>query len=107
MERTMPEPATASDGFFFALHLMDSLGAVYDRIELLRCLKQVASGKLSVFDSPEKELQKIEKEKGRGTDEEREEFIRGFAGRRAMDSHHQMTAAAIVEEMGPEIEWPT
>jgi hypothetical protein len=100
---------TATDGFFFALHLVESLGVVYDRPELLRRLRGVARGEISVFNSPQEELEKLEAEKGRGTDEEREEFIRGFHNRGGMDIHLRLTAVEIVEvlESDSGFGWPT
>ena len=95
----MPRMITPADGFFLALHLVGSLGAGYDRAELLRRLRDVASGDLTVFDSPEEELAKLEAEKGRGTDEERAAFLAAFASRADTDAHHRATAAAVLAEV--------
>lgn len=54
-----------ADGFFLALHLIDSLGVVYDRDALLRKLAEVAAGEASVFNSPTEELATLEKQRDR------------------------------------------
>ncbi|VTR91922.1 unnamed protein product [Gemmata massiliana] len=88
----------ASDGFFFALHLIESFGVVYDRDALLVRLEEIARGETSVFNSPEEELATLEKQRGYPAGpEERADFLSGFANRTDMDLNARLTANRILE----------
>jgi len=88
----------AADGFFLALHLVESFGIGYDRNAILNRLAEIARGETSAFNSPEEELAAIELQRGDpASPEERTDFLRGFANRADMDLSHRLTAGRVLE----------
>lgn len=88
-------------GFFLALYVLDNLSVEFnDRAAVFRTLADVASGDVTLLNSPQEELAVMERRRGEPvTAEEREEFLRGFDNRPAMDAHNRLVAVRIVRTM--------
>jgi hypothetical protein len=99
----MERKEAVADGFFLALHVLESLGVEYDRQALLNRLADVAAGNTSLLNSPAEELASLEQKRNAPfSDEERETILRHFANRRGIDAQFQAMAADVVAVMGQE-----
>jgi hypothetical protein len=83
-------------GFFLALFLLDNMGVVYDRRELLRRLDALASGDVSAFGTPEQEIALAEQRRGAPlTDDERAALVAGLKAREEVDRYVQEVARRV------------
>lgn len=91
-----PNTLTA-DGFFFTLHLIQSLGIEYNPAEVMGRLAEVANGSATVFHSDAEEMQEREQKTGTPvSDEERQWFAQM---RRQADTEIAVIASRIMSEV--------
>ena len=91
------DEATAA-GFYMALELMSSLGAVVEMGTLMTRLDEVARGEVTTLNSPQEEIAVREKRFGPMTIEEKIAYTKLMSGRSRlrMDDDMQLAAARIL-----------
>ncbi len=87
-----------AEGFFLALHLVESLGERFDRAAVIRRLVDVAKGEATVFGSPEEEVADLERRAGRPlSPDERAAFLDSLSHRGEIDATHRAAALRVLK----------